>query len=87
VVAFRAVHDLEAAELRRDALARLRKAGADMIVVNDVSRQGVGFESETNEVTVFTPDGKTRQLPREDKLLVASRILGLVDLPSGQAGP
>jgi phosphopantothenoylcysteine decarboxylase/phosphopantothenate--cysteine ligase len=77
VVAFRAVHDVSETELRQDALARLKKARADMIVANDVSREGAGFEADTNEVTVITPDGKSVHLPKTDKLALASQILEL----------
>ncbi len=80
VVAFRAVYDVNETELQKDALARLKKAGADMIVANDVSGKGVGFEADENEVTVIAPDGKTTFLPKADKLILASRIMDMLTL-------
>ncbi|HEX4006870.1 MAG TPA: bifunctional phosphopantothenoylcysteine decarboxylase/phosphopantothenate--cysteine ligase CoaBC [Acidobacteriaceae bacterium] len=36
--------------------AKLLRKGADAIVLNDVSREGVGFDSDRNAVTFLTPD-------------------------------
>ena len=60
------------AENARDKLAR---KGADMIVANDVTQQGAGFDSDTNIVTLYLRDGQGIQLPRLSKFEVANRIL------------
>jgi phosphopantothenoylcysteine decarboxylase/phosphopantothenate--cysteine ligase len=60
------------AENARDKLAR---KGADMIVANDVTREGAGFDTDTNIVTIYTRDGSETALPKMSKFDVANRIL------------
>ena len=61
-----------------DALAhgrdKLLRKGADAIVLNDVSREGVGFDSDRNAVTFFTRD-RSMELPEMTKRDLADRIL------------
>src|SRR6185312_2964015 len=57
--------------------AKLRRKGIDAIVVNDVSKPGIGFDSERNEVTVLTPDEEIL-IPENSKAKIAHRILDLV---------
>ena len=51
--------------------------GLDAIVVNDVSRQGVGFDSDRNAVTIITPD-EVVEVPETTKWEVAQRVLDQV---------
>jgi len=46
-------------------------------VVNDVSRQGIGFDSERNEATIITHD-EVVEIPENTKLEVAQRVLDQV---------
>jgi phosphopantothenoylcysteine decarboxylase/phosphopantothenate--cysteine ligase len=78
LVAFRAVHDLTREELIKDARSRMKKARADLIAVNDVSKRGVGFESDTNELLAVTPDGETIQIPLANKEVVATGLIGII---------
>ena len=55
----------------RDKLAR---KNLDMIVANDVTRPGAGFDVDTNIVTLITKDGQ-EALPMMSKAEVARRIL------------
>lgn len=55
----------------RDKLAR---KNLDMIVANDVTRPGAGFDVDTNIVTFITKDGQ-EALPMMSKAEVAQRIL------------
>jgi phosphopantothenoylcysteine decarboxylase/phosphopantothenate--cysteine ligase len=59
--------------------ARQKLAGKhlDAIVVNDVSREGIGFDSERNEVTIITSD-EIVEVPETAKLEVAQRVLDQV---------
>jgi phosphopantothenoylcysteine decarboxylase / phosphopantothenate---cysteine ligase len=57
-----------------DAREKLEKKGADIVVGNDISREGVGFGSEENEVHVVTRRGE-RLVPRATKSEVAREIL------------
>jgi phosphopantothenoylcysteine decarboxylase / phosphopantothenate---cysteine ligase len=46
----------------------------DAIVINDVSQEGIGFDSERNAVTILTPD-EVIEVPETTKWDVAQRIL------------
>jgi phosphopantothenoylcysteine decarboxylase/phosphopantothenate--cysteine ligase len=57
---------------------KLRSKNLDFIVVNDVSKPGIGFESEHNAVVVISRDGQLVRLPRQPKLQLARRLLRIV---------
>ncbi len=46
----------------------------DVVVVNDVSQPGIGFDATANEVTVVTAQGE-RHVARADKPAVAAAVL------------
>jgi phosphopantothenoylcysteine decarboxylase / phosphopantothenate---cysteine ligase len=60
------------------ARSKLARKGADMIVANDVTQEGAGFDTDTNIVTIFTRDGREISLPKLTKSEVASHILDRV---------
>lgn len=53
---------------------KLARKNLDMIVANDVTRPGAGFDVDTNIVTLITKDGQ-EALPMMSKAEVAQRIL------------
>jgi len=71
LVGFAAEHGEGALDYARGKLARKR---LDAIVVNDVSRPGIGFDAAENEVTIVTPAGE-RPVPRAPKARIADAIL------------
>jgi phosphopantothenoylcysteine decarboxylase/phosphopantothenate--cysteine ligase len=60
------------------ARAKLVGKGVDLMVANDVSAAGAGFDHDTNVVTLFGADGSTRALPLRTKIDVAEAILDSV---------
>src|SRR5579864_8942960 len=60
-----------------NARKKLSAKSLDAIVVNDVSREGVGFDSERNAVTILTA-AETIQVPETTKWEVAQRVLDRV---------
>lgn len=54
---------------------KLLRKGADAIVLNDVSRAGIGFDSDRNAVTFLTRH-TAQDLPEMSKRDLADRILG-----------
>ena len=56
------------------ARAKLQSKGIDLLVVNDVSQTGIGFESDDNQVALLDRWGGTIDLPRMTKLQVAHAI-------------
>ena len=78
LVGFAAETDHVAANAR----AKLARKGADIIVANDVTQEGAGFDTDTNIVTLFLRDGREIPLPKLSKFEVANRILDEVVKPS-----
>ena len=66
----------ETRDVAAHARAKLEHKGIDLLVANDVSQQGIGFEAEENEVLLLDRWGGTRALPRMSKAAVADAILG-----------
>ncbi|MBC7322887.1 MAG: bifunctional phosphopantothenoylcysteine decarboxylase/phosphopantothenate--cysteine ligase CoaBC [Acetomicrobium sp.] len=52
----------ESTEVVENALSKLNKKNMDMIVANDITARGSGFESDTNSVTVICKTGRTSRL-------------------------
>src|SRR5437764_864 len=57
----------------------LERKRLDGIVVNDISRAGIGFEADENEVTILTRDGIERHVPQSRKERVARAVLEEVE--------
>lgn len=68
----------ETDRLADNARGKLARKGADMIVANDVTQEGAGFDADTNIVTLFLRDGRELPLPKLTKFEVANRILDRV---------
>jgi phosphopantothenoylcysteine decarboxylase/phosphopantothenate--cysteine ligase len=65
----------ETGNIAENARAKLMRKGADMIVANDVTQEGAGFDADTNIVTLFLRDGRDIALPKMSKFDVANRLL------------
>jgi phosphopantothenoylcysteine decarboxylase/phosphopantothenate--cysteine ligase len=68
----------ETNSVAENARGKLARKGADMIVANDVTQEGAGFDTDTNIVTFYLRDGREFPLPKMNKLDVANRILDQV---------
>jgi phosphopantothenoylcysteine decarboxylase/phosphopantothenate--cysteine ligase len=65
----------ETENLVRNAAAKLRSKHVDLLVANDVSQEGAGFDVDTNIVTLLFPDGRKIALEKMSKPDVANRVL------------
>jgi len=65
----------ETEHVAENARKKLREKDADLIVANDVTAEGAGFDLDTNVVTLFARDGRDLALPKLTKREVAHRIL------------
>jgi phosphopantothenoylcysteine decarboxylase / phosphopantothenate---cysteine ligase len=84
VVGFAAEHGEGAVERGR---AKLGRKGLDAVVVNDISRTDIGFDSPENEVTIVLAEGE-REVGRRPKPEVAAAILDEVErLRTAAAAP
>ena len=75
IVGFAAEHGEGAVERGR---AKLSRKGLDAVVVNDIARSDIGFDSAENEVTIVSADGE-REVGRRPKEEVAAAILDEVE--------
>ncbi|MEA2272938.1 MAG: phosphopantothenoylcysteine decarboxylase / phosphopantothenate---cysteine ligase, partial [Solirubrobacteraceae bacterium] len=74
VVGFAAEHGAGALDAARE---KLRRKALHAVVLNDVSRADIGFDSPDNEVTIVSVAGE-RRVERASKRLVAGAVLDAV---------
>jgi phosphopantothenoylcysteine decarboxylase/phosphopantothenate--cysteine ligase len=68
----------ETHDLRKNAAAKLAAKGADLVVANDVTAPGAGFEHDTNAVTLLSADGTAREVPLTGKRDVARELFDVI---------
>jgi len=84
LVAFAAEHGREAIDEGR---AKLQRKGVDAVVVNDISRSDIGFDTAENEVVILARDGVRVNVDRAGKETVARAVLDEVErLRSSERG-
>jgi phosphopantothenoylcysteine decarboxylase/phosphopantothenate--cysteine ligase len=67
----------ETQNVLENARKKLAAKGVDAIVVNDVSQEGIGFDSDRNAVTIITEE-EVVEVPETTKWEVAQRVLDQV---------
>ena len=65
----------ETEDVESRAADKLRRKGLDIVVANDVSAPGAGFEHDTNSVVVLSSDGATHRVPLTSKAEVARVVI------------
>jgi phosphopantothenoylcysteine decarboxylase/phosphopantothenate--cysteine ligase len=74
----------ETTDVVANASSKLRRKNLDLIVANDVSAAHVGFQHDTNAVTLLRAGGVSTEVPLTDKRSVARAILECIaELRSG----
>ncbi len=61
-----------------NAIKKLKEKNLDMIVANDLMKSGVGFDTETNSVTIIDRTEKSTELPVMHKSEIAAYILNKI---------
>ncbi|MDI6777440.1 MAG: bifunctional phosphopantothenoylcysteine decarboxylase/phosphopantothenate--cysteine ligase CoaBC [Syntrophales bacterium] len=69
---------MESENLIENAKVKMLEKNMDFIIANDVTKEGAGFQSDTNIVKILSRDGEIEDLPMMDKTEVADRILDRV---------
>ena len=64
----------ETQDVERGGREKLRRKGLDLLVANEVGREGTGFGSETNRAAVIAADGQDEPLREWTKLELASAV-------------
>ena len=86
LVGFKAEYGVSDEELIDRAYKRLRNAQMDMIVANDVSREGVGFGTNTNEVFIIDDTRTVTHLGLMSKREIAKSIIDYIKAHLDDAG-
>ncbi len=68
----------ETEDLVQNARKKLQRKNLDLMVANDVSQPGAGFDADTNVVKILDVHGGVEELPLQTKGSVADRILDRV---------
>lgn len=74
LVGFKAEYKLTEKEMITSARQRMKESQADIIVANDVSREGAGFGSDENEVLIINKEG-FKKVPLASKKEIAGKIM------------
>jgi phosphopantothenoylcysteine decarboxylase/phosphopantothenate--cysteine ligase len=64
----------ETERLVEQAAAKMAAKQVDLMVANDVTAPGSGFEVDTNRAVLIAPDGTARELPQMPKIQLADAI-------------
>jgi phosphopantothenoylcysteine decarboxylase/phosphopantothenate--cysteine ligase len=78
LVGFKAEYNVPEETLIERAYLRLKEIGMDLIVANDVSKKGVGFGTDTNEVYIIDVEKNVTHLPLTDKEEIAKKLISMV---------
>lgn len=65
----------ETENLVAEARRKMQTKNCDMVVANNVATDGVGFESDQNELILALSTGEIQPLPRASKRILADQIL------------
>jgi phosphopantothenoylcysteine decarboxylase/phosphopantothenate--cysteine ligase len=68
----------ETADLLDNARAKLQRKHLDLVVANDVSAPGVGFQHDTNAVSLVRADGSVHTIELTDKRSIARAVVDTV---------
>lgn len=74
----------ETENVRDNALKKIKDKNIDLIIANDVSKEGIGFNSDYNKVSIIYPDGKTIQTEKKSKTEISQEIFNAIEGIIGQ---
>ncbi len=75
LIAFKAEYEKNMKKLEQAALQKLKESRADAVIANDISRNDRGFESDSNEVVIVLPNGKSQHFSLDTKKHIAGKIV------------
>ena len=68
----------ETNDLIANAEKKIKSKNLDLIVANDVSQAGIGFNADDNQVTFLFADGRQIKTTIESKSKVASQLIDII---------
>ncbi|MBS7630449.1 bifunctional phosphopantothenoylcysteine decarboxylase/phosphopantothenate--cysteine ligase CoaBC [Candidatus Bathyarchaeota archaeon] len=78
LVGFKAEYNVPKETLIERSYSRLKETGMDFIIANDVSKKGVGFGTDTNEVYIIDAEKNVTHLPLTDKKEIAKKLISMI---------
>ena len=64
----------ETENLIKNSIKKMKDKNCDLIFANDVSKKGIGFNSDYNKVSVIDNKGNIQTIPKNKKSLIANKI-------------
>lgn len=68
----------ETQDFEENAVGKMIKKNLDVIALNDVSRSGEGFESDSNNIKLYFKDGTSQDLGSDSKQMLSRRIMDVL---------
>ncbi len=68
----------ETQDFEENATGKMKRKNLDVIALNDVSRSGEGFESDSNNIVLYFKDGTSKNLGSDSKKALSSRIMDVL---------
>lgn len=75
LVGFKAVYRKNQSEIIKIAAKCIQESKADYLAVNDIGREGIGFEAADNEITLISKSGKISKLAKKSKDEIALELI------------
>ena len=75
LIGFKAVHGIDKDKIKTVVGKKFKDTDADYLIVNDISRNDVGFGTDDNEVYIFSKKGLVKKLRKTTKKEIAKEIL------------
>ena len=67
------------AQLNMDEdMTKIIQKGLDYLVINDISKEDTGFESDFNEISILDKDGNVKHIEKLNKFVIAKEIMNYV---------
>lgn len=69
---------LETHNGEKEAKRKMKQKEIDFIILNYANEEGAGFDSNTNHVTIYSKNGKSRELKKDRKDRVAKKMIEFI---------
>ena len=64
----------ETENLIKNSINKMKNKNCDLIFANDVSKKGIGFNSDYNKISVIDQKGSIKKIPKNKKSFIANKI-------------
>jgi phosphopantothenoylcysteine decarboxylase / phosphopantothenate---cysteine ligase len=68
----------ETQNLTKNSINKMKRKHCDFIFANDVSKKGIGFNSDYNKISVIDKKGNIKKIPKNKKSFIANKIAELL---------